>query len=135
MKFTNGTAYSMLVSFGNMLQTFGQKKVSSVIVFGIMRNLRILNTELNEFNELRQKYLLKYNIDDDHKNDEDIKDRIEKCELELAPVTQEEIEVNLHRISYDFDQLQENLEKADVLISMQDIFFLQLICKQEDLTE
>lgn len=131
MKFTNWTAHNMWISFDSMLQTFGQKKVSSVIIFGIMRNIRLLSTELTEFNEIKQKCLQKYKIDEAHKNDADIEERIKKCNLELNTIGQEEIEVHLHQISYNFDQLQENLENADVLISMQDIMFLQLICKRE----
>lgn len=132
MKFTNGTAYAMLLSFNNMLQDFQDKKISSVIIFGIMRNTRILNMELTEFMGLRQEYMEKYRIDEDHINDKDIEERIHSCEMELTPVANEEIDINLHHISYDFDELQNNLENADVPLNMQDVAFLQLICKQPD---
>ena len=80
MKFTNGGAYNTMLSLNNMIQKFGNKDVSSVLLFGIMRNIRILCTELKEFEEIRQKLMEKYKIDEEHKNDEDLNDRIQKCE-------------------------------------------------------
>ncbi len=130
MKFTNGGAYNMMLSLNNMIQKFESKDVSSVILFGIMRNIRILSTELKEFEEIRQKLMQKYEIDEKHKNDEDLNDRIQKFESELSPITEEEIEVDIHHISYEFDKVQTVLEKIDIPISLQDIVFLQLICKQ-----
>lgn len=132
MKFTNGGAYNMMLSLNNMIQKFGNKDVSSVLLFGIMRNIRILSTELKEFEEIRQKLMEKYKIDEEHKNDEDLNDRIQKCESELSPITEEEIKVDLHHISYDFDRVQDILEKVDVPINIQDVISLQLICKQPE---
>lgn len=132
MKFTNGGAYNMMLSLNNMIQKFESKDVSSVILFGIMRNIRILSTELKEFEEIRQKLMQKYEIDEKHKNDEDLNDRIQKFESELSPITEEEIEVDIHHISYEFDKVQTVLEKIDIPISLQDIVFLQLICKQPE---
>jgi len=97
-----------------------------------MRNIRILCTELKEFEEIRQKLMEKYKIDEEHKNDEDLNDRIQKCESELSPITEEEIKVDLHHISYDFDRVQDILEKVDVPINIQDVISLQLICKQPE---
>lgn len=132
MKFTNGSAYNMMLTLNNIIQKFGNKDISSVILFGIMKNIRILSTEIKEFEEIRQKLMQKYEIDEEHKDDTDLLDRIKLCEDELEIIVKEEIDINIYHISYEFNKVQDILEKIDVPINMQDVVFLQLICKQPE---
>lgn len=101
---------------------------SSIIRFGLLRNIRKFENELNEYFEIKRQLLQKYDITTDEQltTTESGKLFME----EFTPIAEEKVNVDLHVINMTFDELCDSMEAQNVNISG-DITLLELFCKKE----
>ena len=128
MKMTNMDADILLQTYSKMKQSLANSVAPTIVVFGLQKNIRILQTELKDYLEFKGQLLDKYNITQDAQ----INNTPEGQSFlqEFTPLAQEIADVELHKINLTFDDMCDLMENCNAMIAG-NVDALMYICKDE----
>lgn len=128
MELTNLLAENILTSYNVMMDSLSKGEAPTLIVFGLMRNINILKSELEAYLTMKKKLIEKHNIT----SDEQINTTPEGQAFveELTPIASEKIKIEFHKLNLTFEQLCEKMETCNAMIAG-DVRMLSLICSDK----
>lgn len=132
MEATNITAEVLLTTYSSMLNSLKNSESPALLVFGIMRNVTILQNTLKDYFAVKGDLIKKYNITSDEQINST--DEGKAFTEEFLPIANEVVNLELHKLNITFEELCTKMENSNAVITG-DVRSLELICKDDSESE
>lgn len=131
MKVTNIIAENLLTTYNSMLNSLKNSESPALVVFGIMKNVTILQNALKDYFAIKGDLIKEHNITSDEQINST--DEGKAFMADFLPVANEAVNIELHKLNLTFEELCTKMENSNAIITG-DVRSLELICKDTDKT-